>query len=359
MLGCLLGGAVGDALGAPVETMQLHNILRRYGRRGVTGDAETYKGQISEETQVALFTVEALIKGSVRARARGTGGATLGLMQQGLLVWLQGQGVVIPEQPVRMRSALAGYPELMAQRGTAHAVVTALRRAAARREPTTPLGTRADPINASKGCGAVARAAPCGFGYALDSAGASLEHVFELGCDAAALTHGHPSGWLPTGAMAALVYRLCRGVGLLDAIEDVRTELGRHSGHEETSAALATAVDQARWTVDQARPEDVETLGRGWTAPEALAIAVYSALWAESAGGPTEQIFRTGILLSVNHSGDSDATASLCGNLLGAHHGPRAIPTPWLTPLDAAPVITTLATAYCTEFGPTPPPVGV
>ncbi|MBF6210957.1 ADP-ribosylglycohydrolase family protein [Nocardia puris] len=136
-------------------------------------------------------------------------------------------------------------------------------------------------------------------------------------------------------------------------------ELGRHSGHEETSAALATAVDQARWTVDQARPEDVETLGRGWTAPEALAIAVYSALWAESAGGPTEQIFRTGILLSVNHSGDSDATASLCGNLLGAHHGPRAIPTPWLTPLDAAPVITTLATAYCTEFGPTPTPVGV
>ena len=34
--GCLLGGAVGDALGAPVEFMSLEEIRTRFGPRGAT-----------------------------------------------------------------------------------------------------------------------------------------------------------------------------------------------------------------------------------------------------------------------------------------------------------------------------------
>ncbi|MBF6210958.1 ADP-ribosylglycohydrolase family protein [Nocardia puris] len=354
VLGCLLGGAVGDALGAPIESLDLERIRRRYGPRGLTSDPAAYEGRISDETQLTLFTVEALIKGSQRARERGVGGATLGLMQQGFLVWLQGQGVTIPEQPVPLHSSLAAYPELMQRRGVSHAASTALQQAGARRAPTDPLGTRSAPVNDSKGCAAVVRAAPCGFGYASDSTGAVLEHVFELGCDAAALTHGHRSGWLPAGAMAALIYRLCRGASLSAALDDVRTELAHHDGHQETTDALTAAVDLAARTTGDPRAEHVETLGSGWVGPEALAIAVYSALSAESVGGSPEAIFRTGVLLSVNHSGDSDSTASLCGHLLGAHLGRTAIPSAWVTPLDAAPVITTLANAYYTEFGPAP-----
>src|SRR5665213_2643556 len=40
--GCLLGGAVGDALGAPVEFLSRAEILRRFGSRGLTDMAPAY-----------------------------------------------------------------------------------------------------------------------------------------------------------------------------------------------------------------------------------------------------------------------------------------------------------------------------
>ncbi|MET7773261.1 ADP-ribosylglycohydrolase family protein [Nocardia sp. NPDC005366] len=352
--GCLFGGAVGDALGAPVENMMLHHIRQRHGRRGVTGESAAI--EISDETQLTLFTVEALIKGSIRARARGTGGATLGFMQMGFMVWARGQGVSITEQPTPPHSSLTGHPELMSFRGTSRATVTSAQQAAERRQPSRPLGSREQPINDSKGSAALARSAPCGFGYAADTSGGSLEYVFELGCDAAALTHGNPSGWLPAGVLAAIVYALCRGTELDDAVALARAELVRYDRHEETEDALAAAVrlaGEAGGRVPEA--DDVESLGRGWIGPEALAIAVYAALAAQAAGGSPEQIVRTGILLAVNHSGDSDATAAVCGNILGARYGVSAVPATWRSALDASAVIDRLAGDYCAEFGPNPP----
>jgi ADP-ribosylglycohydrolase len=47
----------------------------------------------------------------------------------------------------------------------------------------------------------------------------NLQRAFDLGCDAAALTHGHPTGFLAAGVMAALVFELLDGAELLSAIE--------------------------------------------------------------------------------------------------------------------------------------------
>ncbi|WP_336085868.1 ADP-ribosylglycohydrolase family protein [Nocardia sp. SSK8] len=353
--GCLLGGAVGDALGAPVENRSLRQIRGEYGATGLTDPAVL---RISEETQLTAFTVEALIRGSVRARADGVGGATLGLLQQGMLVWLRGQVEEVPEQPVPLFSTLSRHVELVEQRGLANSVYTALRRAAERGAPTDPLGTRERPVNGSKGSGAVMRAAPCGFGYAADRSGAALSAIFELGCDTAALTHGHPSGWLPAGTLAALVYQLTRGTDTPTALDRARAELASYPDHQETSAALEAASGLAARLARAGRtatPEDLETLGQGWIGPEALAIAVFALLAAESIGGPAHQIVRTGLLLSVNHSGDSDATGSLAGSLLGARHGRTALPRRWSNTVDARPVLDRLATDYCTEFGLNPP----
>src|SRR5271166_5502776 len=43
-LACLLGGAVGDALGAPVEGMKRSQILRRFGPKGITNYAPAFSG---------------------------------------------------------------------------------------------------------------------------------------------------------------------------------------------------------------------------------------------------------------------------------------------------------------------------
>ena len=71
--GCLLGGAVGDALGAPVEFMSLEQILRRFGSRGVTRYAPAYgrTGGITDDTQMTLLTAEGLLRAWVRGCLRG------------------------------------------------------------------------------------------------------------------------------------------------------------------------------------------------------------------------------------------------------------------------------------------------
>lgn len=54
--------------------------------------------------------------------------------------------------------------------------------------------------------------------------------------------------------------------------------------------------------------------------------------------------FRDGVLLAVNHSGDSDSTGSIAGNLLGVHFGFDAIPSTWLERLELREEIERLAT---------------
>ena len=62
------------------------------------------------------------------------------------------------------------------------------------------MGELQRPLNNSKGCGGVMRVAPVGL-VADDD-----EQAFNLGCGAAAITHGHPSGYYSAGCFAAIIY---------------------------------------------------------------------------------------------------------------------------------------------------------
>jgi ADP-ribosylglycohydrolase len=97
------------------------------------------------------------------------------------------------------------------------------------------------------------------------------------------------------------------------------------------------AIEMAESLAVQGMPHDeaIVKLGQGWVAEEALAISIYCALVARN--------FKHGVLLAVNHDGDSDSTGSITGNLLGAIHGVNEIPTEWLTNLELRDVITELA----------------
>ena len=71
--GCLLGGAVGDALGAPVEFMRRSEIIREFGPHGITDLAPAYGklGAITDDTQMTLFTAEGALRAYVRGTLRG------------------------------------------------------------------------------------------------------------------------------------------------------------------------------------------------------------------------------------------------------------------------------------------------
>ena len=100
------------------------------------------------------------------------------------------------------------------------------------------MGTIEQPVNDSKGCGGVMRVAPIGL-TARDEGAA-----FALGCETAAITHGHPSGYYSAGCFAAIVQNLTVGRTLPDAIESTLRVLddARNTGYEECSAAIRHAV---------------------------------------------------------------------------------------------------------------------
>ena len=89
-------------------------------------------------------------------------------------------------------------------------------------------------------------------------------------------------------------------------------------------------------------PERVESLGGAWVGEEALAIALYCALVASDV--------RSGLLLAVNHGGDSDSTGAITGNLLGATYGVDALPSDLLDGLELRDVIETVANDLADVF---------
>lgn len=73
--GCLLGGAVGDALGGAVEFLDRDDIVKKYGEPGIRDYAECYGGTglITDDTQMTLYTAEGLLRAYVRGSMRGVG----------------------------------------------------------------------------------------------------------------------------------------------------------------------------------------------------------------------------------------------------------------------------------------------
>jgi ADP-ribosylglycohydrolase len=171
------------------------------------------------------------------------------------------------------------------------------------------------------------RAAPAGL--VTDDA----TQAYRLGCDLAALTHGHPTGWIAAGAFAAIICELAQGV---DPAAAVQTGLLLAKG-EEAGKEVAEALRDAIATSEQ--PElsviEIEELGAGWIAEEALAISVACFL--------TDLTPQQQMLLAVNHSGDSDSTGSIVGNLIGASRGFGAIPKQWCRDLEMIGVIRSVA----------------
>jgi ADP-ribosylglycohydrolase len=176
-------------------------------------------------------------------------------------------------------------------------------------------------VNDRKGCGGVMRMAPVGLAHVDQGGdGAEIREAFREGARFAALTHGHPTGSLAAGAFAMIQAVIAIGAPLATGIDKAIHYLGDFDGHEETLAAL---IEARRLADGDAIPGTaaIESLGSGWVAEEALAIGVYAALVADS--------FTDGVLLAINHGGDSDSTGAIAGNLLGTLHGVEAIPRIW------------------------------
>src|SRR4030095_10428751 len=333
--GCLLGGAAGDALGAPVEFHSIHIIRDKYGSAGITDYAAAYgrRGAITDDTQMTLFTAEGVLRAIARRRHKGVCHPA-SIIYHAYIRWLRTQGGQSRSHfsQDKVDGWLIGVKSLHNSPAPGASCLSALR--------GEEMGEMQRPLNNSKGCGGVMRVAPVGL-VAEDE-----ERAFSLGCEAAAITHGHPSGYYSAGCFAAIVYHLTEGRSLPEAIELALRILERpeNDEHEECAEAVHRAV--ALWRAGilmKPSPEMVERLGGGWVGEEALAISLYCAL-------ASQDDFARGVLLAVNHSGDSDSTGAITGNLLGLVLGVGAIPENWLEELELRAEIEAMAGDLFKQF---------
>lgn len=330
--GCLLGGAVGDALGAPIEFLSTTQIRKHFGPRGVTKYVERAdgKGCFTDDTQMTLFTAEALLRAQNRALQKGIGGALLAIAYQSYLRWLYTQNIELDASKRAQgwgvydvkHGWLIRQQGLFARRAPGNTCLGALRGG----KP----GTVETPLNDRKGCGGIMRAAPVGLFFADDAA-----RAFQIGCETAALTHGHPSGYLSAGCLASVLAYLVQDMTLRQAIDATIKILRGRPAHQECLAAIERALALHETTAPT--PEAIETLGGAWVGEETLSIALYCALCCEND-------FRGGVLAAINHSGDSDSTGAVTGNVLGLVNGRSTIPQEWLDNLEMAEVVNQIAT---------------
>lgn len=340
--GSLIGGAAGDALGYPVEFKSWREIQIRYGEQGIQAyelDVEAGAAVVSDDTQMTLFTANGILIGDTRGCMRGLRGPTAGYVEAAYRDWYRAQNDPNMAQKDHI-SWLYDRTEMHARRAPGTTCLTSL--------GTGRTGAVGSPCNNSKGCGGVMRVAPLALHYQPRDDAYRLE-LDKDGAEIAAITHGHPLGYIPAAMLTHIisvgVYGGCgRGDTLTDAVEEAMAATREifspdHGMHLDTMESLTRkAMDLAASDGDD--EANIRAIGQGWVAEEALAIAIYCCLRY-----PND--FSKAIIAAVNHSGDSDSTGSITGNILGAWLGYHAIEEKWLKALEMKDVILEVADDLC------------
>ncbi|MCT4356311.1 ADP-ribosylglycohydrolase family protein [Streptomyces sp. Je 1-79] len=327
--GCLLGGAVGDALGAGVAELPLDGIRAAHGQEGLTEPVPAYgrRGAVTAATQMTLFTVDGLIRAQVR---RDTGAWHPPTdVHRAHLRWAATQRDWGPDERRKDNGWLAREEWLYARRDPARACLTGL--------GDEILGTLDKPKNPEAAdSGALVRSAPFGL-----LVGWEPQLVCQLAVECAAQTHGDPAAHLSAGALAVVVHGLARGESVDGSVQRALALLTQRPGHEPVTDALQRALGAVR----QGMPNAVRVTDLGADEDRAegqLAAAVYCALVGED--------IRHGLRLAVNHDGPSAATGAVTGALLGALHGETALPPAWLAELEGRSTILELADDFAMEM---------
>jgi ADP-ribosylglycohydrolase len=324
---CLLAGAIGDALGSAVEFKSTRQIQDAFSREGITDFAPAYGriGAITDDTQMMLFSAEGLIRALVRGYTRGMVDIP-SVVHHALLRWLLTQGVEPGREGSSIRAKIDRHVGLVQEkalwscRAPGTTCLQSLKAAHSFGEY---------PVNDRKGCGALMRSAPFAF----------WTQPFENASACAKLTHAHPTGYLSAGLFAEILAGMMEeGVQspaqLQELLERVLARRSALPGAEECVQSIRevlTLFTQGRL----ASPQHIDEFGAGWLANEALAIGLWCALSATT--------LEQGLILAVNHGGDSDSTGMIAGNLLGIMHGVQAIPKRWLNRLELGELIAQLA----------------
>ncbi len=329
--GSLLGGAIGDALGYPVEFMSYSQIKSKFGENGITRFELNKDGvaEISDDTQMTLFTANGLLFGHTRGAMRGIMANPEDYIRDAYVEWWQVQTDNI-DYTAWHSDWIREVKELHSKRAPGNTCMQALQ----------AISFHENVSNNSKGCGGVMRIAsiPLFYNGMKDHDKSHLinynqnvvDEIVRAAGETAKITHKHPLGWIPAALLAFIIDEMldCEKSEITSyrfaLVVDNGIKLIKRKYPEQIKYILQLQYlleKAARRAISPLSDEEaIRQIGEGWVADEALAIAVFCVMRY-----PND--FERAIIASVNHSGDSDSTGSITGNIIGALLGVSAIPT--------------------------------
>ncbi|MBO5129363.1 MAG: ADP-ribosylglycohydrolase family protein [Oscillospiraceae bacterium] len=328
--GCLLGLAVGDAMGYSVDTKTWPQIQEDYGPNGLLGyDLCNGYADVTSHTQLAAFTCNALLLGMTRGQVLGKMAPFVKYVEVGHKEWAMGQRSY--DQPRRNYCWVFRIPELRRRHCTDTRIIDNINRGL--------IGTPEEPRNKFDGCAGIATAVAVGLFD--DPKRMDQSEIDRLGAEAIAITHGSPIAFLPGAVIAHLISRLLRDrvTPLTELIEESLTALEEQFSHEYVQVKeICTLARRAIFLGSGGNLNHVEALEslKCDTGAEVLAGAIYVSLACCND-------FDGAMIAAVNHSGRSAAVASIAGAILGARLGAEALPEFYLECLEAAPMLVDLA----------------
>ncbi len=328
--GCLLGLAVGDAMGYTVDTRTWAQIQEDYGPYGLMGyDLVNGYADVTSHTQLAAFSCNGLLIGQTRGQVYGKMAPYVRYVGLSQREWAIGQRRY--DQPARCHSWVFQVGEFRRRHCTDTRMVEILNRG--------NLGSLEEPVNSYDEPASIAGAVAAGMFAPIARMG--QEEIDRLGAECVAMTYGSPLAFL-AGAMTAHLISAClkepeTPLAILadQAAEAMLSQFGREYRQAKEAAARLRQAIQLAESRSMSPVEAMEKL-KCVTGVEALAGAVYAAILCE-------EDFDRAMIVAVNHSGASAAVGCLTGAILGARGGEAALPEFYMDGLEMAPVLRELA----------------
>lgn len=320
--GSLLGAALGDALGAPVEFIksyaQIKNIFPPNGIQGI--DSLTSKhfapdehGTIvlpyTDDTAMSIVVVKTFLKKYKNSIHEAMGALAKDFVHD-------------MEHPFGWARP-SRAPGLASQKNTK--II---------KQRWLDGADRKDPHNWWKaggikdgGCGSVMHAHPFGLIFAHDIQKAELWAV-----EHSKITHGAPIALAACAAMAVGVAYAFNGLNPSGVVHAMYDAANRYDA--STAIKIEKAIAYAQDISYSSEKVFEEFLG--WSASDAIAATVYIFM-------KYPDDLQKAILLGVNTPGDSDSIASMAGALVGARLGIQQLPSEWIEQLEEKEKLNSLA----------------
>ena len=297
--GCLMGGLIGDAMGAPTEGMHYEKIIEEFGPDGVTD----FEGVGTDDTAIRGQLIDAVFKSDGRPTVDHFAQSFLDYKEQNRHLWFV---------PVRnaFHKLEAGL-ELPAYAGWGN-------------------------MQSSSSAMAIS---PMGIINACNPRQAALETM-----DVASFIHNGASGYCRDAAcaMAAAVAAAFDDNATVESVVDAATRYLLPVSAGEIKQTIVDALDLAAeaGSYERFRESYYAKFQRSVLADSMETIPATLAILTLAGGDPERSI-----TWGANFGRDADTIATMIGGVVGALHGASGLPSSWIAKVEANPDVTYRDTA--------------